>query len=64
MLIESSRRDDLESLLYTLIFLLKGSLPWESVKANTAAEKEAKVMERKMTMPPELICKDLPGKGS
>jgi len=47
--------------LYTLIFFSKGSLPWEGIKANTIAEKETKIMEKKMSMPPEIICKDLPG---
>ncbi|MCQ2818873.1 MAG: casein kinase 1 family protein [archaeon] len=55
-----SRRDDLESLAYTIIFLFRrGSLPWDKVKALTLAEKNNKIMDLKIQTPEEDICQGL-----
>ncbi|KAF6140998.1 hypothetical protein GIB67_006627 [Kingdonia uniflora] len=48
-----SRRDDLESLAYTLIFLLKGNLPWQGFQGEN---KGFLVCKKKMATSPEMLC--------
>ncbi|XP_068650001.1 casein kinase 1-like protein HD16 [Aristolochia californica] len=48
-----SRRDDLESLAYTLIFLIKGRLPWQGYQGDN---KSFLVCKKKMATSPELLC--------
>ena len=47
---ELSRRDDLESLLYTLIYLLNGSLPWTGLKMQERSKKLVAIMEQKRNL--------------
>ena len=47
---EQSRRDDLESLGYVLIYFLKGVLPWQNIKKNIKDQlKYQRMMEIKMS---------------
>ena len=59
--LEQSRRDDLESLGYVLIYLLKGKLPWQKVNAFTRIEKYEKIAQKKMEIPMSKLCHGLPG---
>ena len=56
--IEQSRRDDLESIGYVLIFFLKGALPWQGLK--TGIDKYQRIMEKKLQIPTEILCYGLP----
>ncbi|KAL8147143.1 hypothetical protein AgCh_004745 [Apium graveolens] len=48
-----SRRDDLESLAYTLIFLIKGRLPWQGYQGDN---KSFLVCKKKMSTTPDAMC--------
>ena len=43
-----------------LVYLVKGKLPWQGVRANNKAEKYHKIMEKKMATPIEYLCLGLP----
>jgi hypothetical protein len=58
--IEQSRRDDLESLGYVIVYFLRGCLPWQGLRAATKRQKYEKILERKMSSPVESLCRGFP----
>jgi casein kinase 1 len=58
--IELSRRDDMESLMYLLVYFLKGSLPWQGLICPNKDEKYKKIGAMKAALSPEKICEGVP----
>ena len=58
--IEQSRRDDLESLAYSLIYFTNGFLPWQGLRVKNKDEKYQRILEKKINTKVEEICKELP----
>lgn len=58
--LELSRRDDLESLIYVGVFLLRGTLPWCGIQAESRVEKYIMIKESKIETTPQELCEGLP----
>ncbi|KAJ3426365.1 casein kinase 1-like protein [Anaeramoeba flamelloides] len=58
--IEQSRRDDLESLGYMLIYFLKGRLPWQGIVASNKKKRNKKICDKKIVTPLSVLCEGLP----
>ena len=57
---EQSRRDDIESIGYMIIFFMKKRLPWQGIKGNSYKECYHKLYLMKKHMKLETLCKGLP----
>lgn len=58
--IEQSRRDDLESIGFILIYFLKGSLPWQGLQGKNKNDKYDRIKDKKVATTIESLTRGLP----
>ena len=55
-----SRRDDMESIAYVILYFFRKKLPWQGLKCKDKNEKHAKIKELKMSITPEKLFEGIP----
>ena len=58
--VEQSRRDDLESLCYLILYFFRGSLPWQGLKISSRAKRFETITNMKKKIKLETLCENLP----
>ncbi|KAA6401746.1 MAG: putative Casein kinase I, partial [Streblomastix strix] len=58
--LEQSRRDDMESLAFNLVYLMNGSLPWQGIRGQDRHDKYKRIGRMKIGYRVEELCKGLP----
>ena len=57
---EQSRKDDLESFAYMIIFFMKGYLPWQDIESKNEINKYCKIYLMKKNITEKQLCEGLP----
>jgi len=57
---EQSRKDDLESVGYIIMYFIKGSLPWQGLKVNRKEDRYKKIWEKKRQTSSKELCNGFP----
>lgn len=57
---EQSRRDDLEAIMYLIIYLFRGELPWQGLPCKNKLEKYRMIMDQKINSTTDNLCRNLP----
>ena len=58
--VQQSRRDDIESLAYVLLYFLHGSLPWHDVKPIKSNRQHWRMLQQKLSSPLDLLLSKCP----
>jgi len=57
---EQSRRDDLESVGYLIMYLIRGNLPWQGLKLKAGEDRYRKILEKKKETSSKELCAEYP----
>ena len=57
---EQSRRDDMESVGYLIIYFLRGNLPWQGLKIKSKEDKYKKILDKKKETSSKDLCINFP----